>query len=660
MYLSELKLWNFRKYGTSHDAEGKELPGLHIKFNKGFNLLVGENDSGKTAIIDAIKHVLLTQSGEYQRFDIDDFHLPEVATSEAQRAKELMIECVFRGLEEKEAKNFLEWLNSEDGEDGQKQFYLRIFLKAERGKNRIFCDGAKAGADDEGKYFEARARDYLRITYLKPLRDAEQEMDSRKNSRLSQVLYSHKAFEEKEGGDDHKILEIIKEANNKIEKYFDGKDINGNHLSDQEGKILLEQINTYLEEFAHKNTLLQAGVNIADVKLKTILEKLSLDLSKSKVGLGSQNLLFIAVEFLLLQREEYTGYKGALIEEIESHLHVQAQLRLIDYLQTESEVRGIQLFLTSHSATLASKVKLDKLIIFKEDKAFPMGDSYTNLEKGDYLFLERFLDATKANLFFAQGVILVEGDAENLLIPGIAEIIDFPLSKYGVSIVNVGSTAFLRYARIFQRRIEEEEGGAAEEERRKIEAEYMPIPVACITDCDVKPDIYKQEDSGAKTEGDYDTGITGEIARKKQLYDGQKVVTFVSSVWTLEYAIACSSLKKDFYKAVLFAEKIANSNAYTLTQEKITQVETKVSSDFEQWNSEKKSDEQIAYEIYKKTLIDKSISKAIVAQCFVKALLEKDDRPGLKTTIEGDAMFEYLVDAIKYATGNNLHDEANN
>lgn len=647
MYLAELKLWNFRKYGSSHDAKGKELPGLYIKFNKDFNLLVGENDSGKTAIIDAIKHVLLTQSGEYQRFDIEDFHLPKNATSESQRAKELMIECVFRGFEVKEAKNFIEWLSSEENEDGQKQFYLRVFLKTERGENRIFCDGAKAGADDEGKYFEAKARDFLRITYLKPLRDAEQEMDSRKNSRLSQILYSHKAFEEKDGEESHKVLEIIQKANKEIKGYFDGKDKDGNLLHDQEGKMLLKQVNTYLEEFAHKNTLLKAGINIADVRLKTILEKLSLDLSESKIGLGSQNLLFIAVEFLLLQREEYTGYKGALIEEIESHLHVQAQLRLIDYLQTESEDRGIQLFLTSHSATLASKVKLEKLIIFKEDKAFPMGSSYTKLEKGDYLFLERFLDATKANLFFAQGVILVEGDAENLLIliPSIAEIIDFPLSKYGVSIVNVGSTAFLRYAHIFQRKIEEES---------------MPIPVACVTDCDVKPDIYKLDVSDEKTEKDYEKGISGEIDRIKQLYDGQTVETFVSPVWTLEFAIACSSLKKDFYKTVLFAEKIANSNAYTLTPEKISAVETKVSNDLEQWNNEVWSDEQIAYEIYKKTLLDKRISKAIVAQCFGKALLENNNRSELKATIEGDTKLKYLVDAIKYATGNNLQNESNN
>ena len=46
---------------------------------------------------------------------------------------------------------------------------------------------------------------------------------------------------------------------------------------------------------------------------------------------------------------------------------------------------------------------------------------------------------------------MVEGDAENLLLPVLADIIDCSLEKHGVSIVNVGSTAFLRFSKIFLR-----------------------------------------------------------------------------------------------------------------------------------------------------------------------------------------------------------------
>lgn len=60
MYLSTLKLWNFRKYGIKGDSFESSLPGLQIDFKDGVNVLIGENDSGKTAITDAIRYVLRT------------------------------------------------------------------------------------------------------------------------------------------------------------------------------------------------------------------------------------------------------------------------------------------------------------------------------------------------------------------------------------------------------------------------------------------------------------------------------------------------------------------------------------------------------------------------------------------------------------------------
>ena len=74
MYLSKLRLWNFRKYSEGHDGS----PGLEVYFHNGLNVLIGENDSGKTAIVDAIRYALKTQSGEYIQFDdIDSSADPE-------------------------------------------------------------------------------------------------------------------------------------------------------------------------------------------------------------------------------------------------------------------------------------------------------------------------------------------------------------------------------------------------------------------------------------------------------------------------------------------------------------------------------------------------------------------------------------------------------
>jgi len=101
MYLNKLRLWNFRKYGSKENESA-----LEVEFQKGVNLLVGENDSGKSTIIDAIKIVLLTQSHEYIKITEDDFHI----NTENLRVDELKIECEFEDFSENEAKNFLEWL----------------------------------------------------------------------------------------------------------------------------------------------------------------------------------------------------------------------------------------------------------------------------------------------------------------------------------------------------------------------------------------------------------------------------------------------------------------------------------------------------------------------------------------------------------------------
>jgi putative ATP-dependent endonuclease of the OLD family len=129
----------------------------------------------------------------------------------------------------------------------------------------------------------------------------------------------------------------------------------------------------------------------------------------------------MACELLLLGSEE-DGFPLLIIEEPEAHLHPQRQLRLMQFLQQQvnaerADGQSIQIFLTTHSPNLASTIKLDNIVLLQRGKAYPLSFGRTMLDAGDYAFLERFLDVTKANLFFARGVLIVEGDAENILLP---------------------------------------------------------------------------------------------------------------------------------------------------------------------------------------------------------------------------------------------------
>ena len=73
MYLSNIKLWNFRKFGTLGDID-LQCPNLDLSFTKGLNVLIGENDSGKSAILEAIKMVLKTHAYERLMWVKEDFY----------------------------------------------------------------------------------------------------------------------------------------------------------------------------------------------------------------------------------------------------------------------------------------------------------------------------------------------------------------------------------------------------------------------------------------------------------------------------------------------------------------------------------------------------------------------------------------------------------
>ena len=575
MYLSKLQLWNFRKFGSNNEIiVDKKLrePDLEISFTKGLNVLIGENDSGKTAIIDSIKLILKTHSFEWIGLENEDFY---------ENTKTLRIECRFDDLSSEEAKNFIEWLGVE-GEGEEAIVYLRVILEAQISNERIFLD-IKAGVDNEGHALTVEAREYLKTVYLKPLRDAEGELVPKRNSRLSQILRGHETFKGK--NDDHELVEIFQKFSGSIENYFSDDTKDGNKIN--------KQIEIFLAKFFGEKK--KSKFTFSEKKLKNILETLKLILEDGKLGLGSHNLLFIASELLNLKRKNWYGVRIGLIEELEAHLHPQVQMRVIETLQQEKDV---QFILTTHSPNLASKVKLKNLIICTDDSsnnanAFPMGSRHTELKKNYYKFLEKFLDVTKANIFFAKGVILVEGWTEEILLPAFAKIIRINLTEKGVSIVNIGSTAFLKYAKIFQRK----------------NKPFMNIPVSVITDIDIKPE-------------DEDDDLETRIIEKEKKYTYQAVKGFVSPRWTLEYCLYKSSLGKKFQEIVKSVHpKTDFSNFYEKLYEKLS---------------------------------NKSLNKTEIAYQLAQALEEDAEKEKPEVSVDQDDEYiKYLINAIKYATNGN-------
>lgn len=539
MYISELKLWNFRKYGA--DDFDLTKPHLTVPFKSGMNVLIGENDSGKTAIIDAIKYVLKTNAYESIRILQDDFYNDK---------DHLRIELLIDDVTDDEAKNFTELT---DPKKNGGLASMKLILDVVRKDGHIQAYEVRGGFDADGHS-------------LTP------------------------------NGEKHDLIKIIEEANAKIEKWFDD-DTGGETSHKRQIKGVIDQfVKLFISDDAESQFLL------ADPSMKNILERLAISVVNSKnLGLGTLNRLFMATELLHLKKKG-DNLKVCLIEELEAHIHPQAQMKVISALQKEESV---QFILTTHSPNITSKVKLGKdtdvnsILICNSDNVFPMGAGYTKLEKKDYKFLDTFLDVTKSNLFFAKGVILVEGWAEEILIPVIASKMGLDLTQHEISVVNVGSTAYLHFARVFMRRSEPE----------------MKVKCAIVTDLDVRPDTENkaQKESEKKEAVEHNLGMP--LPTNVGLY--------LAKEWTLEWCLFKSPILSD-----LFKDSVAEVHSRT-EEFKKDAVTLQYTESFETKLKEK--------------LIDRSLEKTDIALVLSEKIKTND-----LNFAQQDLYIKYLLDAIGF------------
>ncbi|MCE7061936.1 ATP-dependent endonuclease [Dyadobacter sp. CY343] len=462
MYLKIFKIRRFRA-----------IKNLEITFNQGLNVIIGENSSGKTAIIDALR-ICLGYGSQWRQIGVrndEDFFIDTNNIDCVPEPIEFDLHFCIQDDEEPHLFNSMLWQDPADPTKQELQMHFRYILEqTPTGATKMRWN--VWGGDLPGQLINPNEAELIYFNYLAPLRNAEQELRpyarDNKITSLFKDLTSYSVVDDQGNSTTHSLDRAKKDAlASQIEQVTQDVDWKNliatgtarvnEHLEKADIRSKSSKIHLRLLEYRYEN-IIKGIITRKPVFAPNLLpvgqEHKQRFFDVSQNGLGENNLIFASAVLGDLKNrraEKKEHYYSLLIEEPEAHLHPQRQNTFFNYLN-ELKEHSLQVFMTSHSPTLTAKSDLDHLIVIQKNEFLvPFTVKNSDLTDENKRHLRKFLDVTKSQLFFSSGTILVEGISEALLLPVLAEIIDmkYNLDKSGIEIVNISGIAFEPFARLY-------------------------------------------------------------------------------------------------------------------------------------------------------------------------------------------------------------------